>query len=365
MKKTTILFTIWSFGYGGAERFVLNIIKRLSKEKYSFIIFSDSQKDGPLMKEFVEAGAKVYSATYHRFKHPIRHRKELMKIIIEENVDIVHANDDLNMIFPLLANKRRAIFIAHSHNTVFRFTNNKIISFALSHLIKRYISRHADYRVGCSDLAGIALFGKRKYSVILNGIELDRFSFNIKKRMDLRQTLNIQEDSVVILNIGRLVKQKNHEFLIEVFRKFNERKRNSYLVIIGDGVDREKLRQKADESGVGEKIFILSGRKDVSDYYNLADFFVMPSLYEGMPMTSIEAQANGLKCIFSNAITKEADHNGASIFLPLSCGPEKWSDIMLNLDTKRNTNACGKIIEYDIREVTKKVDDLYKRISRR
>lgn len=359
MKKMNILFTIWSFEYGGAERFVLNLIKALDKTIYNPIVFSDKNQKGPLENEFKKAGAKVIYSRFHRFKHPKKFTNQLKEIIKEEKIDIIHANDDLNMYFALKAKPESVKLIAHSHTTNFKFTNNAVLSKLLSQHIKKYIIKKADLRLSCGREAGGALFGNKDYQLIENGILLNDYYYSEKTRMGLRNELGIPADYVVMLNIGRVDKNKNHTFLVEVFTEYQKINKESKLVIIGNGYAMPELKESIEKNNLQSEVIVLNPRENAYEYYNLADVFVMPSLYEGMPMVSVEAQTNGLKCVFSSTISKEADHLGTAEFISLDKTPKEWAEKIFKLDLKRENNVCDKMDKYNIKMIATTMSKCY------
>ena len=360
MRRINLLFTVWSLNYGGAERFVLGLIKHLDKSTYNITVFSDSQNDGPMRALFEKAGAKIILSNVHRFKHPIKYKKQLKRIMEQEEIDIVHANDDLNMIFPLLAKPKDTIFIAHSHNTVFRFTSNPIASRLSARLIMHLIASRSDYRLSCSDEAGKSLFGKRSYKTIHNGIDLYDYKYDPSKRKTVRGKMGIPNHSFVILNVGRLAKEKNQIFLVKTFSEYFNLNNDSYLIIIGDGSEKRVLADAINESGLTDRIFLLPAQSDIACYYSASDIFIMPSLFEGMPLVTIEAQANGLKCIFSDSITREANHIGNADFYSLDLGAKKWAELINGAKTDRAKVDYGKMSKYDVVGVAKQIDSFYK-----
>ena len=359
MKKINILFTIWGTTYGGAERFVLNLIKNLDRDKYNIVVFSDNRKPGAMQQDFEKNGAKIIYAKYHRYKHPIKHKEQLERIIQTENINIIHANNDLNMIFPLLAKSKKTRFIAHSHNTKFIFTSNRLISAIIAKPIRHAISKRADVRLACGITAGKAMFGKKEFQVILNGAETDNFKFSNIKREKMRKEFKIKNTDTVILNIGRLNSEKNQSFLIDVFSEYNKINPASSLIIIGDGAEKKNLEDKITKLNLSSCVTLLPSQKNTIDFYNLADTFVLTSFFEGMPVVSIEAQINGLPCFFSDAITREADHSGITKFLPLGIGAKEWAKEISKSNLERTPCKYDKIKEYDIKTISRRIDHIY------
>ena len=359
MEKINILYTVWGLSYGGAERFVLNLVKKLDRTKYNIIIFSDRNEEGPLEKDFVKCGAKVIYSKYHRFKHPIKYVKQLKTVIKEEKINIIHANDDFNMIFPLMAKSHSVKFIAHSHSTSFRFTKSKILTKLARIIVPKMISNKADVLLGCSNDAGEALFDKNSYYVISNGIELEDYEFNSDIRKELREKYGIGKDEKVFLNIGRMDVAKNQTFLIDVFGEYYKIDNKSKLIVIGDGDKKSEIIQKIKNLHLENNVILIPPTNDANKFYNIADVYIMTSLYEGMPMTSIEAQTNGLKCIFSDTISKEADHAGDTLYIPLEKRSKYWATVIANTGFNRHVLDPALIARYDMDEIAKTVQSVY------
>ena len=172
--------------------------------------------------------------------------------------------------------------------------------------------------------------------------------------------MGIPNRSFVMLNVGRLAKEKNQIFLVKTFSEYFNLNNDSYLIIIGDGSERRVLADAINESGLTDRIFLLPAQSDIARYYSASDIFIMPSLFEGMPLVTIEAQANGLKCIFSDSITREANHIGNADFYPLDLGVKKWAELINGAKTDRAKVDYGKMSKYDVVGVAKQIDSFYK-----
>ncbi len=359
MKKTNILFTISAMVSSGTMKFVLEAVRHLDKEKYNIIVFSDNNKKGKEQAEFEKNGAKVIYSNVHRFKHPIKYIRQIKQLLSDERIDIIHACDDLSMAFMFPVVPKNIKFVAHSHNTYFRFTKSKILSSLALRMFRKSIIKKSNVRLACGEDAGRALYGNSSFVVIPNGIDIKRFEYSAIKRKTVRKQLGIDNSATVLLTIGRLEKEKNQSFMIDVFRDYQKTINNSYLLIVGDGADKEMLNAKIKEYGLGKRCLIVPSRPDVSDIYSAGDLFLLTSLFEGLPIVSIEAQINGMQCVFSDSISKEADHSGRTLFLPLQNGSAFWAKQIARCSLDRIECNDDTINKYDVSHVVDRLDDIY------
>lgn len=292
---------------GGVESVVMNYYRHIDRNKIQFDFLIDEDSTNIPTEEIEKLGGKIILIPPYQ-KLP-KYIKALKKIFKENNYHIVHSHINTLSVFPLYAAKKAGVKvrIAHSHST----SNPKevlrnIIKYILKPLSKKYAT---DY-FACSEFAGRWLFGnkafdKGKVTIIHNAIDIDKFKFDEKARKSIRQELEIAEDTLVIGHVGRFMKQKNHTFLIEVFNEVHKENPNSKLILVGEGPLLEKIKEKAKKLGLNDSVLFLGQRKDVNKLYSAMDVFCLPSLYEGLPVVGIEAQAASIKCIFSNNITAE------------------------------------------------------------
>ena len=222
--------------------------------------------------------------------------------------------------------------ISHSHNAVAE-TFLKISRKIVYGLCRFVIRETANDFLACSELAGNFLFGKTimsKYGrVINNGIDFNKFKFNVELRNKIRTKLNIDDDTVLVGLTAHFTKQKNHEFLIQTFAELVKLRSNVRLVLLGDnvngGIIRSRIEVLSDELGVKDKIFFLGSVTNTNEYYSAMDIFVMPSLWEGLPYAGIEAQASCLPCLFSDGISKELELSDWAHFMALDYGTKEWA----------------------------------------
>ena len=297
---------------GGVESCIMNYYRHIDKTKVQFDFLVESTSN-IIDKDKIEAmgGKVIIIPPYTKI---FKYIKELRRIFKEGNYDIVHSNMNALSVFTLFAAwlAKIKVRIAHSHST----TNKKEWKKNLIKNILRPFSKvfATDY-FACSELAGRWLFGnktfnKGKVTIINNAIEVEKFLFNEEVRSQIRKELNI-EDKFVIGHVGRFVEQKNHIFLIDIFYEVQKERSESVLLLIGDGPLYNDIYQKVERLGILDKVIFAGVHKHPERFYQAMDVFVFPSLYEGLGMVLIEAQINGLPCIISNNIPKEAilDYN--------------------------------------------------------
>lgn len=201
-----------------------------------------------------------------------------------------------------------------------------------------------------------------KVLIFSNGIEIEKFKYNSEIRKMIRRELNIKDNEIVIGHVGRLVKPKNHKYLIKIFKEYNEKNRDSKLLLVGDGNLRKKIEKQVKAYKLEKNVIFMGNRNDTYKMYNAMDVFVFPSLNEGLPLTLIEAQSAGLNIFASNNITDTVNVTGNVKFLDIKEKPKIWAEAILQLREKRKNNSIEKIIEsgYDIKDSALKYTKLIK-----
>ena len=185
---------------------------------------------------------------------------------------------------------------------------------------------------------GKKMMDSEKVTIINNAIDLKKYAFDPSKRKGLRKKLGLANE-LVIGHVGRFMYQKNHDFLVDVFNKISQNCPSAILLLIGDGPLRPTIEKKVKMLGLAKKVKFLGLRNDVQDLYNVMDIFILPSHYEGLPVVGVEAQANGLPCLFSTNVTKETQLTHSAEFLNLSSGAAKWAETVLSIRCERNKNV--------------------------
>lgn len=350
---------------GGVEAVIMNYYRNIDRNKIQFDFIIDGYEKTALDNEISSLGGKVYKVEPYT-KNPFKNIYQIYRIIKDNNYQIVHSNMNTLAVFSLFAAwlAGAKVRILHNHSTAVK--SEKLRS-AMKYVLRPFAPIFANKYLACSKLAGEWMYGKKKMEegkvkVLNNAINVDDFAYNVNLRKKFRQDLNIDENTLVIGHVGRFMYQKNHDFLIDIFREIHKQKNNSLLLLIGDGSLRKMIESKVRNYGLKDCVKFLGLRKDVKDLYNVMDVFVLPSWYEGLPVVSVEAQANGLPCFVSDKVSKECYLSSSMHFISLNKNADVWSKEILNNKLTRNKTAKQELIvnNFEIRNETEKLIDLYK-----
>lgn len=307
-------------------------------------------------------GATLYSLNR---RNVLGYISSLAKIIKKKKYDAIHVHGNshtvlLELIAAKIAGCNKRIIHAHSTNCG---------SIALHKLLETPFNWLCTHRLACGDMAGKFMFGTKPFKIINNGVDVVKYSFDIKKRASLRAKLSLSDNDTLIGHVGYFLALKNQSFLVDIFAELVKRDNNYHLVLIGDGAMRPEIEKKVDSLGLKDKVTFTGNINNVSDYLNAIDLIVMPSLFEGLPLTLVEQQANGLQCIVSNTITKEADKTGNLRFISLNAPISEWVLAIENCNCKqgreqRSKKAVDDIAKagYSIQTEANKLVEFYKSI---
>lgn len=349
---------------GGVESVVMNYYRHIDRTKIQFDFICDEDSTNIPYDEIEQLGGRVILVP--PYQKVFEYQKELIKIFKDNNYKIVHSHINTLSVFPLRAAKKAGvpIRIAHSHST----TNKKEWKRNLVKQVLRPFSKvYATDYMCCSELAGRWLFGNKEYDkgnvyLLNNAIDLDKFKFDEKIRKEIRKELNIKDDTLVIGHIGRFVAQKNHTFLIDVFNEIHKKNDNAILLLAGQGPLQEEIKNKVQELGLESKVKFLGQINDTYKLYQALDIFVLPSLYEGLPVVGVEAQATGLLCELSNDMTKETKVLDTTRFISLNTSAEEWATIILDDYSKfKRHDTTSEITKnnFNIKNETSKLENEY------
>lgn len=362
MNKIKICHIVSALKSGGAESMIYNYSKELSSEDYDFYLLHQYSAVEKNIIELENIGFKIEEITPKK-KNILKNYRETKKFFINNDIDIVHAHMTLANFVPLYAAKKAGIKvrICHSHET--GSTTKNFIKVFFEFLLKKICAKYATVLVACGMDAGKYMYGKKKFLIFNNAIDLDKFKYNEKIRKEKRKELNIDEETVVIGHIGRFIEVKNHDFIIKIARELLKTNQNYKIILIGNGEMENEIRKEIIKFHLEKSISMIGIVDNPYDFYNIFDVFVLPSKREGLPIVALEAQASGLKCIFSNTIDQSTSIvNENCQFLELNV--VKWVKVLKRITSSYDRNKKIKnnfaIRNLDIKVEYKKLDKLYK-----
>lgn len=353
---------------GGIESFCMNYYKNFSEKIQSDFITHDIKDN--TYKNYIESnGGKVFKVSQLSGKTILKSIKEIKNFFKQHNdYDIVHCNMANAAIFYLYYAKKYGIKtrIQHSHQDSYADKiSHKIRNFFLVKIGNNF----ATDRIACSKIAGDFLFRNKQYDIVKNAIDSKKYLYNEVKRNEIRKKYNIDEDVTVLGNVGRLTEQKNQIKLVEIMDYIvNKKQKNYLLLIIGSGDLKDYLESKVKEKGLEKNIIFTGSVSNVEEYMQAMDYFILPSLYEGLGIVNIEAQASGLPTIVSDKIPEEAIVTDLIHFIELEKNSEIWASEILKIEkniNRQNEKYIKSITKkgYEIKQESKKLEELYLKMA--
>lgn len=367
MNKIKIIEFITTLSMGGAEQLVKEYSLLLNKEKFDVIVLAIWRRENSQNeKQLLDAGIRiVYISDYlpkgndlfSRIRRKQKRKQFVFNFMKKEKPNIIHGHLAVLEYIKGLPLKKWKIKVVYTCHNVLSDTFNKTeyVKYAKKLIQKadmKMIALHPDMASEINEL-----FGIDDCFVVNNGIDFREFKPDPLARNVTRKMLGISDNDYVIGHVGRFTEQKNQKFLVNLFENIVKEKENAHLLMIGDGADRKEIEAYIKEHGLEKYVTILSNRADVANLMNAMDMFVFPSVFEGFGIVLVEAQAVGLKCVVSTAISKYACLTPQVNILSLEDSIEKWKNRVLNLEWEK-TDFCG-IEEFDIRKVVLKLEDIY------
>lgn len=290
---------------GGIENVIMNYYRAIDRTRFQFDFVTHSIVDDVYAKEAKSLGARICLMPKFTPQAFPRIEAKFAAVLRSQRYDVVHCNM-ANAAFLYLRMAKKAGIgerILHSHQDHYA----DVWSHAVRNMLLVVMGkRYANIRLACSKVAGDFLFGSQPYTVLPNAIDLDKYKFSEAARRAKRTELGLTGDQLVLGNVGRLTPQKNQQFLISLMPQILQRVPNAVLLIVGTGDLLDQLQQQADSLGVAGHIRFLGIRTDLNELYSAMDCFLLPSIYEGLGETLVEAQINGLPCIVSTGVPQES-----------------------------------------------------------
>jgi glycosyltransferase involved in cell wall biosynthesis len=374
MEKAHVLEIIGKRPVGGVGTVMLNYQKFIDADKVQMDYLIFGKEEESFDRQVKELGSKVYTYPALSGRHMGRTRTDVEEFLRSHHgeYDILHLHAPYlaALIFPIAEKYGIRHRIVHSHATL--YSENKIKA-VRNRILWNMAKRHITERIACSEAAGNFLFQKEAFIVLKNAIEYEKYLFEPDVRERIRKQEGISNHQLVVGNVGRFSRQKNQVHLIDLFAEVRKREPDSVLWLVGDGVLRSQIESEIKKNGL--RLWAWDDPKkpehydvrmfgmvdQTKDLYQAMDVMVMPSLYEGLPMVGVEAQASGLPCVFSDSITREVDIAQA-MYISLSASPQEWADAILAAGKRKSRHSRGEELDafgFNIKIEAKRLETLY------
>ena len=355
-----VLHSVSNMDRGGIETMLMNYYRHIDRSKVQFDFIVNKKKPGDYDDEIHRLGGHIYqSPGLNPLHYPAYLRFVQQTVATDPRIRILHAHNEAMQLFALEGAKKAGLpgRLAHAHNTCLP----KDAKLPIKWFCKQFIPGAATDYWACGREAGIYYFGQSAWDArgvtLRNAIDLDRFGYRPQVRAKLRAEYGLN-DKLVVGCVARLMAQKNHTRLLDIFAALKKVRPDSCLLLVGEGELRAELEAKAARLGIAQDVKFLGVQSDTSVWYQAMDVFVMPSLFEGLPVVGMEAQASGLPCVFSTGVTEEVLLRPDSCRISLEQPDEAWAAVLKDAD--RNLPAAQvRAAGYDIRQETLRLQQLY------
>lgn len=354
-----LLCVLSGMNAGGAETFLMKVYRNIDRSKYQMDFCINYKEKCFYEDEILNMGGNIFRIP-SKSENLKEFKKQLASIISENGYKYILRITSSAMGFMDLKIAKKAgadVCCARSSNAS---DGGSFKSYVAHYMGRLLYGNCVDVRIAPSDLAAKYTFGKTAYdkgvvNILHNGVDLEVFKYYDDYRIQLRESFFVGSDVKLIGHVGRFDEQKNHMFLLEIFQQIHLMDQNTKLLLVGEGKLAEKIRERSRELGIYDSVIFAGLRSDVPQILSAMDVFVMPSFYEGMPNTIIEAQATGLPCVISDTITREANITGLVEYLSLGDSKE-WAEKTLSVITSERVDTRDRFVSnrYDITSV---VDD--------
>lgn len=361
MKTIRVLHVIGIMNRGGAETMIMNLYRNIDREKVQFDFVENTPERGIYENEILSLGGRIIHCP--KFNGNVISYVRWWDTFFDKHKDeytFVHGHIGSTAAMYLASAKKHGIkTIAHSHSTYTESFNLKQLQYQILSYPVRYIS---DYYFACSEDAGISRYGNKvSFHVVRNAIDTSAFKYDPKLRDSVRSELRLSNNIQVFGHVGRFTAEKNHTFILKVF-KVLLKSNNAVLLLAGDGPLRSKIEKEAEELGISRKVLFLGVREDIPALMNCMDVMIFPSVFEGLPVTLVEAQCSGLRCIISDRISDECVLTDDLItYMSLDKDVEAWADKAAALCNYQRFSHAEDIIRagYDIKYNAKWIQNFY------
>ncbi|MCC3869662.1 glycosyltransferase family 1 protein [Terrisporobacter mayombei] len=343
-----VLHVVTYMGRGGLESMIMNYYRNIDRSKVQFDFLTHRYERWDYDDEIEKLGGKIYHLPRLNPFSP-KYLKALDNFFKDhKEYKIVHCHQDCLSGVILKYAKKNGVpsTIAHSHSS----NQNKNFKYIVKLIAKKSMPEYADYLFACGEESGKWMFNTSNFIILNNAIDSKRYIYNEEKSLKVKERLGIT-NKFVIGHVGRFRQEKNHSFIIDIFKEVCKKEPNAALLLIGDGLLEEEIKKKVKSLELLDKVKFLGTRDDVNDLMQGMDVFILPSLYEGIPLTMIESQASGLNCIISDKVPKECIVTKNVKRISIEEDPKYWANEIIKIKNKIRKNLYNEIqdAKFDIK----------------
>ena len=357
MKKILIVITTAYTPTGGLTAVMMNYYREIDKTNLQIDFASTNKAPVVLVNELAQNGSRYFC---------LGKRKNVLQYFIRlyrccKGYEVIHVNGNSattvieHFTAKLAGVKKR---INHNHTSI---PDHKLLSNMLYPVFNRLVTN----KVACSDLAGNWLYGKENFVLLRNAINVGKFQFSLEKRKTIRNSFGIDDTCIVLGHVGKIYKPKNHPYLVKIFAEYRKLNPNTKLLLVGDGVMRQEVENLVDNLNVRENVIFAGLRTDVPEMLQAMDYFVFPSIWEGMPLSVLEALSSGLICVISDSITRDVIIGPNAHSLSIESEPKEWAKYGYEQNMHdRMTSCCIEAEEikkagFSIKDEASKLRSIY------
>lgn len=353
-----ILHVVTDMRRGGLESMLMNYYRVIDREKIQFDFLTHRDYLGDYGEEIINLGGKIYHIMpLNPFSK--KYKNELVEFFnTHQEYKIIHVHQDCmsSVVLKIAKEQGIKIRIAHSHSS----SQDKNLKYLIKLFYKKYIPKYATDLMACGLEAGKWMFKDAEFIILNNAIDAEKYRYNEEIRIKMRKVLKIEKNELVIGHVGRFSPVKNQLFLLEIYKEILKNQK-SKLLMIGDGQMKNEILKKIEYLGIASDVILTGVRTDVADLMQAMDVFVLPSLYEGLGIVGVEAQASGLPCVFSENIPDEAVMTKLVKKISLNAPKENWVAQILDEKDKKRVDSYNEICKagYDIRNSVERLQRYY------
>lgn len=358
-----ILHVVNAADRGGSETMAMNIYRNIDRNEIQFGFTNHTGRKAAYDDEIEEMGGHIFHLPkfkgYNYLKYA-RAWRELFRNHPEYKIIHIHNYNIAGIITRIARQENIPVRITHSHSTRLNMPWQKKIVF---HFLHASMMKNSTHFFSCGVNAGKFMFGKHYFMVVPNGLDTNLFLFNKNIRRKLRQQLALKGTETVYGHVGSFRTPKNHSYLIKIFNEIHKRDTTARLVLIGSGELLNLIQQQVSQLGLNEHVIFLGQQSNVNQWLSAFDVFLMPSLWEGLPVSVIEAQCSGLPCVISDVVDHDVDLTGHVKFIPLKKSTLEWADEIISIKPTDRLEMGEKVSTspYNINTVTSNLSSFYKK----